>query len=182
MADWAATKVVKQPWNLVLKMGTNAGNTARNRVQVATASEWVKYPMTYGEWVWGTTCTNTQWGIDDADTSDSEPAKTLTNKTPACKVQAGTTTSDLVIPIDQDLTTTDYSTFKIKFTVDITMPSDYLGNSVPITAYIMDGANYQMIGKSSAVSVLSVSKPTGQADTQATGLVSFGKDPNDATE
>jgi hypothetical protein len=80
------------------------------------------------------------------------------------------------------LTSTDFSTFKIKFTVDITMPSDYIGNSVPITAYVMDGANYQMIAKSSSVSVLSVSKPTGQADTQATGLVSFGKDPKDATE
>lgn len=99
MADWAATKVVKAPWNLVLKMGTNAGNSARNRVQVATSDTWVKYPVTYGEWVWGTTCTNTQWGIDDADTSDTTPAATLTNKTPTCTVSAGTTTSNLVIPI-----------------------------------------------------------------------------------
>lgn len=96
MADWAATKVVKAPWNLVLKMSTNAGP---NRVQVATASDWVKYPITYSSWTWGTTCTNSQWGIDDADTTDTTPADTLKNKTPACKVVAGTSTTDLVIPI-----------------------------------------------------------------------------------
>jgi hypothetical protein len=39
-----------------------------------------------------------------------------------------------------------------------------------------------MVAKSAAVSILTVAKPTGQADAQATGLVSFGKDPNDATE
>jgi hypothetical protein len=80
------------------------------------------------------------------------------------------------------LTSTDFSTFKIKFTVDVTMPTDLIGSSIPVTAYIMDSANYQMVAKSSAVSILTVAKPTGQADTQATGLVSFGKDPNDSTE
>ena len=88
----------------------------------------------------------------------------------------------MVIPIAQDLTTTDYSTFKIKFTVDVTMPTDLIGQSVNVAAYIMDGAMYEMVAKSSAVSILSVSKPTGQADTQATGVVSFGKNPNDSTE
>lgn len=99
MADWAATKVVKQPWNLVLKLGTNVATN--NRVQ-GTDDAWVKYPVTYDEWVWGTTCTNTQWGIDDADTSDTTPADTLTNKTPKCAVSAPADglTSDLVIPID----------------------------------------------------------------------------------
>lgn len=41
---------------------------------------------------------------------------------------------------------------------------------------------YNMVAKSSAVTMLSVSKPSGQADTQATGLVAFGKDPNSSTE
>jgi len=98
--------------------------------------------MTYSDWTWGTTCTNTQWGIDDSDTSDSTPADTLTNKTPKCAVTAGSATSDLVIPIAQDLTSTDYSTFKIKFTVDVTMPTDLIGSSIPVTAYIMDSTNY----------------------------------------
>lgn len=46
----------------------------------------------------------------------------------------------------------------------------------------MDSNNYQMIGKSAAVAILSVAKPTGQLDSQASGLVSFGKDPNLGTE
>lgn len=166
MADWAVTKVVKAPWNLVLKLGTNSG-LSRNRAQVETASDWVKYPVTYEEWVWGTTCTNTQWGVDDTDTSDSVGATTLKKTTPTCTVvtPTGGATSDLVIPIAEDLTTTDYSTFKIKFTADITMPKNLIGSTVPLTAYIMDADNYQMIGKSTAVNILSVSKPTGQADT-----------------
>lgn len=123
---WVAAKVVKAPWNLVLKMGTNAGDSSRNRVQ-GSGDAWVKYPMTYDEWTWGTTCTNTQWGVDDADTTDSTPAATLKNATPACKVSAGATTSDMVIPIAEDLTTTDYSTFKIKFNIDIKMPKDIIG-------------------------------------------------------
>jgi hypothetical protein len=181
MADWAATKVVKAPWNLVLKMGTNAA--ANNRVQVSTSATWVKYPVTYTDWTWGTTCTNTQWGIDDADPATDPPATTLTVKTPKCKVATPTTaTYDMVIPIAQDLTTTDYSTFKIKFTIDVTMPTDIIGKTVPVTAYIMDSANYQMVAKSAIVNMLSVVKPTGQAASQATGLVSFGKDPNDATQ
>jgi hypothetical protein len=43
----------------------------------------------------------------------------------------------------------------------------------------MDANNYEMVAKSSAVNILTVAKPTGQNDNQATGLVSFGKDPND---
>lgn len=106
MAAWAATEVVKAPWNLVLRMDTNS---ARNRAST-TAN-----PVTYDDWTWVTTCTNTQWGIDDADTSDNVPAATLKNKNPKCTVVSTTTYHDLVIPIDQDLTSTDYSTFKIKF-------------------------------------------------------------------
>jgi len=150
MADWVATKVVKKPWNLVLKLGTNA--VANNRVQVSTSSTWVKYPVTYTDWTWGTTCTNTQWGIDDADPAVDPPATTLTNKTPKCKVTTPMTSSyDMVIPIDQDLTSTDYSTFKIKFTIDVTMPTNLIAKTAPVTAYIMDSANYQMVAKSATV-------------------------------
>lgn len=175
---WVATKVVKAPWNLVLKMDNNS---ARNRAQ--TSDTWVRDPVTYDDWTWGTTCTNTQWGVDvDASATPAQTAVTLKNKTPACKVTTTTSTYDLVIPIDQDLTATDYATFKIKFTVDVTMPKTLIGQTTGVKAYIMDGANYQMISKSSAANILSVSKPTGQADTQATGLVSFGKDPADTTQ
>jgi hypothetical protein len=54
MSAWAATKVIKAPFNIVMTLGAPA-----DRAQVATASAWVKYPMTYDPWTWVTTCTNT---------------------------------------------------------------------------------------------------------------------------
>jgi hypothetical protein len=56
--------------------------------------------VTYSDWAWATKVTNTQWGIDDADTSDNVGPVTLTNKTPTAKVVAGSATTDLVIAID----------------------------------------------------------------------------------
>lgn len=176
MADWANTVSVKAPWRLVLKMNNQNAN---NRVQAATGSAWVKYPVTYTSWTWGTTCTNTQWGIDATDTV---PAVTLKVKTPACAAAATTTTSDLTITMVEDLKSTDYSTFKIKMRMDVTLPTDLIGTATSITGYILDGAGYEMVSKSGAVSTLSVTKPAGQNANQATGLVSFGKNPNDATE
>jgi hypothetical protein len=62
------------------------------------------------------------------------------------------------------------------------MPKDLLGKTTNVYATIMDGAMFQVLGySSSAAAILSVTKPSGQANSQATGLVSFGKDPNDAT-
>ena len=46
----------------------------------------------------------------------------------------------------------------------------------------MDSASFQTFGKSSAITTLSVTKPSGQLDSQATALVSFGKDPVATTE
>jgi hypothetical protein len=131
MAAWANTVVVKQPWNLNLVMDTNA---ARNRAQVSTSNTWIKYPVTYDDWTWVPTCTNTQWGIDDADTSDTVPAATLKNKTPKCAVTSTSAAHTLTIPIDQDLTSTDYSTFKIKFKVSVKMPTNLIGNTVSVIA------------------------------------------------
>jgi hypothetical protein len=42
--------------------------------------------MTYDEWTWVATCTNTQFGPDDADPATPPAVTTLTNKTPACSV------------------------------------------------------------------------------------------------
>jgi hypothetical protein len=62
------------------------------------------------------------------------------------------------------------------------MPKDLLGKTTKVDAMIMDGAMFQVLGlSSSSAAILSVTKPSGQANSQATGLVSFGKDPNDAT-
>jgi hypothetical protein len=66
--------------------------------------------------------------------------------------------------------------------MDVTLPTDLIGVGTAFTAYIMDGAMYQMISLSSAVTKATVTEPSGQAATQATGLVSFGVDPNDATQ
>jgi hypothetical protein len=54
MSSWAATKVIKAPFNIVMTLGA-----AGSRVQDSTASAWVKYPVTYDDWTWVTTCTNT---------------------------------------------------------------------------------------------------------------------------
>jgi len=102
-------------------MDNQSGN---NRAQLTTGNAWVRDPVTYTDYTWGTTCTNTQWGIDDADPNTKPDATTLKNTTPKCTVTKGKTTNDLVIPIAEDLTTADWTTFKVKFTVDITFPTD----------------------------------------------------------
>jgi hypothetical protein len=119
-------------------------NSARNRANVATATKWVKDPMTYKNWVWdAASVTNTQWGIDDADLTDTKPAATLTNKTPKCTVDDTVATATvLTIPIAQDLTTTDYSTFKIKFTAKVTLPDDILSKTTSVKAMFKDAAGF----------------------------------------
>jgi hypothetical protein len=174
MAAWAATKVIKAPYNIVMTLGA-----AGTRAQDSTVAAWEKYPIVYDNWTWVTTCTNTQFGVDDADLSDKVPAVTMTNKTPKCSVVNG----QLVIPIAQDLTSTDYSTFKMKFKISVKMPSNFIGTGATVDAVLSDPASNNVFAVAPQLTgFLSVSKPSGQADTQATGLVSFGKNPNDATE
>lgn len=119
-------------------------NAARNRANVATATKWVKDPMTYENWKWdAASCTNTQWGIDDADLTDDKGADTLKVKTPTCTVDdSKTTVTVLNIPIAQDLTTTDYSTFKIKFTAKVTLPKDILKKTTSVKAMFVDAAGF----------------------------------------
>jgi hypothetical protein len=59
MADWAAGTSIKAPYNIVMKLGA-----APSRVQATTALSggtisWERYPVTYDEWTWVATCTNT---------------------------------------------------------------------------------------------------------------------------
>lgn len=174
MTAWAATKVIKAPYNIVMTLGAGG-----SRAQASTGAAWVKYPVTYDDWTWVTTCTNTQFGVDDADTTDNVPATTMTNKTPKCSVVNGA----LVINIAQDLTSTDFSTFKMKFKVSVKMPSNKIGAGTTVDAYFADPASNNVYAAAAQLSgFLAVTKPSGQADTQATGLVSFGKDPNLAAE
>jgi len=103
----------------------------------------------------------------------------MTNKTPTCSVVNGA----LVINIAQDLTSTDYSTFKMKFKISVKMPTNRIGAGTTVDAYFADPASNNVYAAAAQLSgFLPVTKPSGQADTQATGLVSFGKDPNLAAE
>jgi len=103
----------------------------------------------------------------------------MTNKTPKCSVVNGA----LVIAIAQDLTSTDYSTFKMKFKISVKMPTNKINSGTTVDAYLADPASNNVYAAATQLSsFLAVTKPSGQADTQATGLVSFGKNPNDATE
>jgi len=174
MSAWAATKVIKAPYNIVITLGKGG-----SRVQDTTSTTWIKYPVTYDDWTWVTTCTNTQFGIDDADTSDKIPAVTMKTTAPKCSV----VNNALVIPVDQDLTSTDFSTFKMKFKISVKMPTNKIGTGTTVDAYLADPASNNVYAVATQLTgFLPVTKPSGQADTQATGLVSFGKNPNDATE
>jgi hypothetical protein len=138
---WVASKtVVKAPFNLVLALDNQSAN---NRVQLTTGNVWVRDQVTYSEYTWGTTCTNTQWGADPADAT--KKATTLKAPTPKCTVTKGKTTNDLVIPIAEDLTAADWTTLKVKFTVDITFPTDQINKKTSVAAKIMDNAMYQVI-------------------------------------
>jgi hypothetical protein len=85
-----------------------------NRIQTAGAT-WVKHPKTYKDWVWGTKCTNTQYGKNDDDPATDPKAKTLKNINPACAVTSTTDYHTMTIPIAEDLTSTDFTTFHVKF-------------------------------------------------------------------
>jgi hypothetical protein len=172
-ATWAKEKKVAAGWNLKLMMSTQS-KMGNNRVQGA-GDPWVKHPKSYDEWKWGTKCTNTQWGIDDADLTAPPAVVTLKNKTPACAVTTTTDYHTMTIPIAEELTSTDYTTFKVKFQIDVTMPSDLLAKAVNVEASIMDAANYHMIAKTaSAITMLAVTKPAGQNNNQAKALLSWG--------
>ena len=132
MAAWAATKVIKAPYNIVMKLGAGG-----SRAQVSTAAAWEKYEITYDDWTWVTTCTNTQFGVDDSDPSDKVGPVTMTNKTPTCSVVNGA----LVIQVKEDLTSTDYSTFKMKFKISVKMPTNKIGAGTTVDAYFADPAS-----------------------------------------
>jgi hypothetical protein len=170
---WPATRVLAAGWNIVLAMGTNA---AHNRVQGATGN-WVKDPVTYEDWTWGSTCTNTLYGIVPVDVNTK--AVTLTAATPKCTNVKTTSFQTLTIPIAEPLTAKDYSTMTIKFTMDIKMPSNRLGKTTDVIAYFYDSAGYEMLAVSPKQSILSVTKPLGDAlaANKAKGQVAFGSDP-----
>jgi hypothetical protein len=83
----------------------------------------------------------------------------------------------------QDLTSTDYSTFKMKFKISVKMPTNLIGTGTTVDAYFADPASNNVHATAAQITgFLSVTKPAGQADTDASAIVSFGKNPNDAAE
>jgi hypothetical protein len=138
------------------------------------------YPHTYGQWDWVATCTNTQFGINDADLTDKVGPTTLKVKTPACAVDK--TTGNLVITMTENLTAADYSVFFMKFEIAVKMPADFIGTGTTVDTYFSDpNSNMVHAVSNQLTSFLAVSKPAGQADTDGAGLVSFGKDPKATT-
>ena len=135
----------------MLTLGTQA-----SRAQVATSATWIKYPVTYDQWTWVATCTNTQWGKDDADTTDTTPAVTLANKTPKCTAKGQV----LTIPIAEDFNKLG-SENKLIFKISVKMPGNFLG-STTVDAMMTDPNSNNVYATAAQVSsFLTVSKPTG---------------------
>lgn len=83
----------------------------------------------------------------------------------------------------QDLTSTDYSTFKMKFKISVKMPTNLIGTGTTVDAVFADPASNNVHAAAAQLTgFLPVSKPSGQADSDASAIVSFGKNPNDAAE
>lgn len=72
----------------------------------------------------------------------------MTNKTPTCVAVGG----QLTIALTQDLTSTDYSTFKFKFEIGVTMPSDTILTGTTVSATIEDPASNTVHATSNTLS------------------------------
>jgi hypothetical protein len=134
MPTWTTTDSVKAPFNINMKLGLSP-----SRVQATTGLNgatiaWEKYPVTYDEWTWVATCTNTQFGPDDTDLATPPPVTTLVNKTPACSVVNG----ELVIKMTEDLTSTDWTNFKMIFSISVKLPSNFIKAGTTVDASYRD--------------------------------------------
>jgi hypothetical protein len=119
---------------------------------------WERYPVTYDEWTWVATCTNTQFGPDDADPATPPPVTTLVNKTPACSVVNGA----LVIKMTEDLTSTDWTNFKMIFSISVKLPSNFIKAGTTLDATIVDpNSNNLYASATQLTSLFKVTKPTG---------------------
>ena len=155
---------------------TLGAQSSRNRIQDVKSDKWVKYPITYDEWNWVPSCTNTQF---DADTSGNVAPLTLKDTNPKCAV----VNNALVITMTEDLTSTDYTTFKMKFKISVKMPRNFIGSGTTVDAIFSDpNSNNVYAAADQITGFLSVTKPAGQKDTDGSALVSFGVDPNNADE
>jgi hypothetical protein len=122
---------------------------------------WARCAVTSDEWTWVATCTNTQFGPDDADPATPPPVTTLVNKTPACSV----VNAALVIVMTEDLTSTDWANFKMIFSISVKLPSNFITAGTTLDATIVDPASNNLYASAAQLSSLfKVTKPTGQLD------------------
>jgi len=99
--------------------------------------------------------------------------------TPKCAVVG----ASLVITMTEDFTSTDYSTFKMKFKISVKMPSNFIGTGTTVDASFADPSSNNVYAAATQVTgFLPVTKPSGQADTDGAALISFGVDPKNADE
>lgn len=133
------------------------------------------YPQDYADWTWTATCTNVQFGNNSEDTEVAAHPKLAAD--PTCTDTDG----ELTFVVPQLPTSTDWSTWSMKFTISVTMPSDRIGVSTTVDSWFSDLADENVYAVAGQVgSFMAVSKPTGTITTAA--LVAFGADPNDTTQ
>jgi len=94
-SGWAEGSYLAAPYLIEMTLGRQ---TNRDGVDD-------RWPHTYEEWTWGSTCTNTQWGATPASADDPTPV--LANVDIACTAVDGT----LILSMVDDLTSDAWSTF-----------------------------------------------------------------------
>jgi hypothetical protein len=94
-----------------------------------------QYPHDYGDWTWTATCANVQYGNDSEDTETTPHPKLATD--PTCVDTDG----ELEWTMTTLPTSTDWSTWKMKFTISVTMPTDRIGVSTTVDSWFSDLAD-----------------------------------------
>lgn len=151
--NFVAGYVLKAPYNLNMSFKKQPDRKAGTDTAVEN------YPHDYEEWTWTPTCTNTQFGIDDADTTDKVGPVTLKTTAVACAVDK--TTGALVLSMTEDLKAADWSTFKMKFNIAITYPSDRITATTDVVTHLSDPNSNQVWGTGTLAGVFGPTKPTG---------------------
>lgn len=133
------------------------------------------YPIDYADWTWTATCTNVQYGNNSEDVETTPHPKLAAD--PTCT----DTNGELTFVVPTLPTSTDWSTWSMKFTISVTMPVDRIGVSTTVDSWFSDLADENIYAVAGQVGTfMAVSKPTGTITTAA--LVAFGADPNDSTQ
>lgn len=121
-ATWATTDLINPPYNLQFTLTPPA--------HPETGSSW-------GSWNWGTTCTNKQFGATSADTTVT-PNPTMNTVAPTCSFDSNGVLTIAITDEKDILTSTDWTTFKMIFTMSVTNPSDFIKDPCTVGFAIVD--------------------------------------------